>query len=114
MQERDHGTGRLVDDLVDEVEGVLGAHSQPDERDIGPLACGGGANLGDIHFSSDDLVAEGHDDRGDIGQAIGPFVRDQDAHVLESLGGHALETTNLQAETSRNKLAGPAPEGAWT
>ncbi|HEY8791623.1 MAG TPA: hypothetical protein VIL96_01925 [Gaiellaceae bacterium] len=114
MQERDHGTGRLVDDLVDEIEGVLGAHSQPDERDVGPLAYGGGADLGDIHFSSDDLVAEGHDDRGNIGQAIGPFVRDQDAHMLGSLGGHASETINLQAETSKNKLVRHALEGAWT
>jgi len=31
-------------------------------------------------------------DRGDVGQAIWPFVRDQDAHVLDGLRGHAFET----------------------
>jgi hypothetical protein len=30
-------------------------------------------------------MTEGHEDRGDVGQAIGPFVRDQDAHMLGSL-----------------------------
>jgi hypothetical protein len=36
-------------------------------------------------------VAEGHEDCRDVGQTVGPFIRDQNAHVLERLGGHAFE-----------------------
>jgi hypothetical protein len=82
VKERDHRTGRLVDDLVDEIQRVLGAHSEPDECDVRPLAGSRGPDLADIHFSRNDLVAEGHEDRRDIGQAVGPFVRDQNPHVL--------------------------------
>ena len=59
------------------------AHSEPDERDVRLFACSRGPDLTHIHFSRDHLVAEGHEDGRDIGQAVGPFVRDQNAHVLE-------------------------------
>jgi len=85
VKQGDHGTGRLVDDLVDEIQRVLGAHSEPDQCDVRPFACRRGPDLGDIHLSRDHLMTEGHEDRGDVGQAIGPFVRDQDAHMLGSL-----------------------------
>jgi hypothetical protein len=48
-----------VDDLVDEIQRVLGAHSEAHERDIRTFAHRRGADLGDIHFPGDDLMTEG-------------------------------------------------------
>ena len=76
MKQRDHRAGRLVDDPVDEIQRMLGAHSEPDECDVGALACRCGRHLSDVHLPSDDLMTEGGDDRGNVGQTIRPFVRD--------------------------------------
>jgi len=80
-----------VDNLVDEIQSVLGAHSEPDECDVRPFACSRGPDLTHIHFSRDHLVTEGHEDGRDVSQTVGPFVGDQNAHVLEGLGRHAFE-----------------------
>jgi hypothetical protein len=43
-QQRDHGAGCLADDFRDQLEGMLGAQPQPDERDVGLLPCRHGAD----------------------------------------------------------------------
>ena len=61
-EQRDHGTGCFVDDLGDQVERVLGAQAEPDERDVGVLSRRYGADLPDVDLAGDHLVTEaGHD-----------------------------------------------------
>ena len=82
MQEHDHRARRLVHDPVDQIERVLRALPEPDERDIGPLPRGDRADVGDIDLARDHLVAEGDDDRRDQGQTILTLVGDQHAQVI--------------------------------
>jgi hypothetical protein len=82
VQKHDHRAGRLAHDLVDQLQRVLGALPETDERDVGPLACGDGTDVGDLDLARDHLVPEGHDDRSDEGEAVLALVRDQDAQML--------------------------------
>jgi hypothetical protein len=79
----DHRTRRLVDDLLDQLECVLGAEPEPHERDVRVLARGDGAHLGDLDLARDDLVAEGGDHSGEELEAVPALVRDEDAKVRE-------------------------------
>ena len=38
MEQDDHRAGRLLDDLLDQAERMLGALAESDERDVGSLA----------------------------------------------------------------------------
>ena len=40
VEDRDHGAGRLADDLGDQLQRVLGARPEPDQRDVGVLPGG--------------------------------------------------------------------------
>jgi hypothetical protein len=69
-QQRDHRAARLVDDLLDQLERVLGALAEPDERDVGMFLAGQLDDLLDVQFLPDDLVAER---AGDLGDGLGPL-----------------------------------------
>src|SRR5919202_6980786 len=56
--ERDDRADRLVDDLGDELEGVVGVLVQRDDRDVGAMLERRLADLGDRDLVGDDLVAE--------------------------------------------------------
>ena len=57
-QQRDHGAGRLTDDLRDQIERVLGAQPESDERDVGTFALGHGTDFLDVDLARNHLVAE--------------------------------------------------------
>ena len=82
MDQDDHRAGRLVHDLLDQVERVLGALAEPDERDVGSLPRGHRADVLDLDLARDHLVPEGGDDRRDERQAILALVGDQHAQML--------------------------------
>jgi hypothetical protein len=55
--------------------------AEPDQRDIGALSGGDGADLRYLDLASDHLVAETGDDLGKQLQPVPPLVRDQDTKV---------------------------------
>ena len=77
-----------MDDLADQLERVLGGEAEPDERDVGMLSRGHGADLLDVDLARDHLVAEPGDDLGEQLEPVASLVRDQDAEVLDSVLGH--------------------------
>ena len=81
-EQRDHRAGGLVDDLRDQLERVLGAEPEPDERDVGVLSRGHRADLAHVDLAGDHLVAEPGDDLSEQLEPVAPLVRDQDAEVL--------------------------------
>ena len=82
MEQDDHRAGRLVDDLLDQAERMLGALAQSDERDVGPFSRSHRPDVLDIDLASDHLMPEGGNDRRDQRQAIPPLVRDQNAQMF--------------------------------
>ena len=82
VEQDDHRAGGFAHDLVDQVERVLRALPEPDERDVGSLSGGHGADVRDVDLARDHLVAEGDHDRGDQREAILALVGDQDAQML--------------------------------
>ena len=82
MDQDDHRAGGLLDDLLDQVERVLGALAEPDERDVGSLPGGHRADVFDLDLARDHLVPERSDDRRDERQAILALVGDQHAQML--------------------------------
>jgi hypothetical protein len=87
-EQRDHRTGRLVDDLRDQLEGVLRADPEPDEGHVGLFPGGDGANLSDVDLPGNHLVTEARHDLGEQSEPVPPLVRDQDAEVDGLLAGH--------------------------
>ena len=81
MQDDDRAGG-LAHDLVDQLERVLGAVTEPDEGDVGALTGGDGAHVVDLDLARDHLVSEGGHDRGDESQPILSLVGDQDTEML--------------------------------
>ncbi len=79
LEDRDHGAFRLLHDARDQVERVLGALAQADERDVGHRLGGGGRDLGDLELARDHVMAHrGHQAGGDL-EAFLSLVGDQDA-----------------------------------
>ena len=76
------GTCRLLDDLLDQAERMLGALAEADERDVRSLPRRDRPHVLDVDLTGDHLVPEAGDDRRDEGQPIRPFVRDQNAQML--------------------------------
>ena len=68
-----------MNDLGDQLERVLGAESEPDERNIGMLPCGDSADLCDLYLPRDHLMAEAGDDLGEQLEPVPALVGDQDA-----------------------------------
>ena len=85
MQQGDDRAGGFADDRVDQSQGVLGAGAESDEGDVGPFTSGDRANVSDLDFARDDLVAESHDDWHDQLKAVFAFVGDQDAQMVCSV-----------------------------
>jgi hypothetical protein len=76
-------TGRLADDLGDQIECVLGAEPEADERDIWTLSRGRGADLLDVNLTCDHLVAQPSHDPGEQFEPLPLLVRDQDAELVK-------------------------------
>jgi len=70
VEEHDQRAGCLADDLVDQIERVLGALAETDERDVGPLARGDRSDVLDFDLPCDYLVIEGDDRRGDERETV--------------------------------------------
>ena len=75
-------------DLRDQLERMLGAHAEPDERDVGSLPRGHRADLCDVDLARDHLVPEPGDDLGEQLQPVPPLVRDQDTQVRDLVHSH--------------------------
>ena len=82
VEQDDHRARGLADDLLDQPEGVIGARPEPDERDVGSLAGGHGADVFDLDLARDHLVPQGRDDRHYERETILSLVGNQDAQML--------------------------------
>jgi len=63
VDQDDHRTGGLLDDLLDQTKGVLGAFPEPDESYVGSLPRRDGPHVLDLDFARNHLAPEGGDDR---------------------------------------------------
>ena len=70
VEERNDRARRLVDDLLDQLERMLRARSETDERDIRLFARRDRADFADLDLRCDHLVSEAADDVGDDDQAV--------------------------------------------
>jgi hypothetical protein len=70
VEDEDDRAGGVADDLLDQLERVLGALAEPDERDVGMFLAGQLDDLLDVQFLPDDLVAER---AGDLRDGLGPL-----------------------------------------
>ena len=100
VDEQDHRAGGLLNDLLDQGQGVDRALSQAHERDIRPLPHGHGSDVVDLDLASDHLVPQRGDDRRDEGQPIAPFVRDQ---YSEMFGFSVTHPDSETGQSSRGK-----------
>jgi hypothetical protein len=96
MDERDHRVGGLVDDLLDQVERMLGALAQADDGDVRPLARRHCSDVVHLDLARDHVVPERGDNRRDEGQAILALVRDQNAHVLGLAVAHSAPPASVR------------------
>ena len=71
-----------MDDLGDQVQGVLRAQPEPDQRDIGMFPGCGYRDFHDVDLAGDHVVSEPDHDLGKQLQPIASFVRDQDTQML--------------------------------
>jgi len=90
MQQDDHRACGGADDLVDELERVLRAVAESDQRDIGSFPRGQGTDVLGIHIPRDDLVAERDHDWGDEGEPVLGLVGDQNTQVVGRAGRERL------------------------
>ena len=74
-------TGQVasVDDPLDQDQRVLRAAAKPDEGHVRALPGGHRADVVDLDFACDHLVAERDHNRDDQLEPVSPFVRDQNA-----------------------------------
>ena len=80
-EQGDHRASGFADDLLDQLERVLGRETEPDERDIGPFSRGHGTDLVDVDLARDHDVPKPGDDLGEQVQPVAPLVRNQDTQV---------------------------------
>jgi len=83
--ERGHRAGGLADDLVDQLESMLGVLAEPDQRDVGSLPRGNGSDVLDIDLARDHLVAEGDDERADERESGLSLIGDQDTEMVGAI-----------------------------
>ncbi|HEV8565139.1 MAG TPA: hypothetical protein VGR41_09490 [Actinomycetota bacterium] len=88
MEENDHRAGRLLDDLLDQLERMGGAFPESDERDVGLLPGRHGADIGDVDLPSNHLVSKPSDDRRDERQAVLSLVRDENPEMVNLAVAH--------------------------
>ena len=65
FEQGDHGAGGFVDDLRDQLERVLGAGAETDERHVGSLLPCDLTDLRHFELARDHLVSEAGDDHRD-------------------------------------------------
>ena len=82
VDQDDYRAGGCSDDLIDQLERVLRALAEPDERDVGSLSCRHGGHVFDLDLAGDHLVSELDHGRRDEREAVLAFVGDQDAQML--------------------------------
>ncbi len=89
VQDRDHRTGGLADDLRDQLEGMRGTRPEPDQRDVRVLPGRDRPHFLDVDLTRDHVVTEpDHHPREQL-EPVALLVRDQDAQVLELVAvGH--------------------------
>src|SRR5712691_9709652 len=68
VEERDHGARGFPDDLVDQLECMVGTFPEADERDVGSFSSSHGADVFDADLACDDLVSQRGDDGGNKGE----------------------------------------------
>jgi hypothetical protein len=90
VKERDNRAGRLLDDLLDQPEGVFGAVAESHERDVGPLSGGHRTHVGDVDLTGDHFVPQRGNDRRDKLKTVPSLVRDQDTEMLGLAMAHVL------------------------
>jgi hypothetical protein len=82
VQQHDDGAGGFVDDFVDQVQGVLAAFAESDERDVGALAGGHGTDVLNVDLARDHFVAERDHDRSDDSEPVTALVGYQNAEMI--------------------------------
>ncbi len=82
VEQDDDWAGGFADDRVDQIERVLRAFAESDERDIRSLSRGDSTDVFDLDLARDHFVAERDDDRCDEREAILALVRNQNAEVV--------------------------------
>jgi GTP-binding protein LepA len=82
VQKRNNRAGSFVDDLLDQLERMLRALSEADERYIRLFAGGHRSNLADLDLRCNHLVPEAADDFGDNDQSVLALVRHEHAETL--------------------------------
>ena len=82
VDQDDYRAGGFSDDLVDQLECVLRALAEPDERDVGSLSGGHGGHVFDLDLAGDHLVSERDHGRRDEREPVLALVGDQDAQML--------------------------------
>ena len=86
MEQDDHRARGLVNDPVDQVERVLRAAAEPDERHVGALPGRDLADVLDLDLACDHLVSQGDHDRGYLCETVLSLIGDQDAQALALTG----------------------------
>jgi hypothetical protein len=111
VEQDDDRAGGFAHDLVDQLERVVRALAEADERHVGALPGGHGADVVDLDLARDDLVSQGDHDRCDERQAILALVGDQDAQML----GLAVAHQRLQSgQPSRaHRISRRSPPASW-
>lgn len=89
-EQGDHRAARLLDDLLDQFERVVGGQAETDESNVRVLACSDRADRCDIDLAGDHLVPESDDDLGEQLEPVAPLVHDQNAQVLNRVPIHTL------------------------
>jgi hypothetical protein len=107
VDEGDHGAGRLIHDLLDHMERVLGALAEADQRDVRPFTRRHCPDVLNLDLARNHLVPESGDDRRDERQAIRALVRDQNAQVLGLPGARLCLAGECYSPARGSTLAGP-------
>ena len=102
VQQHDHRAGGLAHDLVDQFKRVLRTFAEPDERDVGPLPRGHGADVLDVDLAGDHLVAERDHDRSDERETVLALVGDQNAQMIMIVPG-AVPRADSRSRLAANK-----------
>src|SRR6185437_10702500 len=80
-EQRDHRAGGLAHDLRDQLEGVLRAQPETDERDVRLFPRGHRTDLFNVDLASDHVVPELRDDLRQQLEPLALLVRDQDTEM---------------------------------
>jgi hypothetical protein len=97
VKERDDRAGCLVDDLLDQLQRVLGAFTEAYERNVRVLARRHRPDLGYLDLRDEHLVPQPGDDCRDIGKTILTLVGDEHPkpfHVHLRAPNSALDAWN--------------------